>query len=278
MLWFKRDMFRQVVKDLVELWPVAVKDEEAAVLKRRSLTALRYFHFCYMLQNVLGVTFYNVTPIALYIYQLCRGTPAELGFIWAVLYPFDKTKPYIHEFVFAFECFSGVVSVWAQLGADLMFTAMASHISMLLRLLQVRIRHLGDRSGESRMTRSDDAAKYGGNIDCYDEIVSVIKVHQRLISYSKDLEDVFAMVNLVNVLLSSVNICCVVFNIVLLESWMDVSNKLFLGAALTQVGIICWYADEIYQASIGVANAVYESGWYKTNPRCRRAMLLLLQR
>lgn len=33
-----------------------------------------------------------------------------------------------------------------------------------------------------------------------------------------------------------------------------------------------------FSQSIGLADAVYESGWYKSNIRCRRALLLLLQR
>ncbi|CAK1599715.1 unnamed protein product [Parnassius mnemosyne] len=90
-------------------------------------------------------------------------------------------------------------------------------------------------------------------------------------------ENAFTVVNLINVLLSSVNICCVVFNI-LLDPWMALSNKFFLGAALTQVGILCWYADQIYASSSGVADAAYESSWYSCNIRCQRALLILIQR
>ncbi|CAH2068500.1 unnamed protein product, partial [Iphiclides podalirius] len=77
---------------------------------------------------------------------------------------------------------------------------------MLLRLLQLRIRRLG--STESTSNNSKLHFK-----DCYEEIISVIKTHQRLIKYGSDLENAFTIVNLINVLLSSVDICCVVFNI-----------------------------------------------------------------
>ncbi|XP_049888055.1 odorant receptor 4-like [Pectinophora gossypiella] len=274
-LWLKRPVFRQVVNELVKLWPVNVEDEEGAALKRRSVNALRLGQLSYMIWNVAGCAMYAVTPVMLHVYRLIRNVPSDLGYVWAATYPFDKTKPGYHEFIFVYEAFSGLVSVWGMLGSDMMFTTMASNITMLLRFLQIKIRNLGINKLGPTPVLTDDKST---NIDCFDEIVSVIKIHQRLISYKDDLEEVFSMVNLINVLLSSINICCVVFNIVLLEPWMDMSNKLFLGAALTQVGILCWYADDIYKASIGVAAAVYECRWYRSNIRCRRLLLLLLQR
>lgn len=68
-----------------------------------------------------------------------------------------------------------------MLGSDVFFITMASHISMLLRLLQDRIRNLGvdEVDSEGRPIR--------GLHDCYDEIVDAIKIHQRLIRLVIDL-------------------------------------------------------------------------------------------
>ncbi|KAJ0181129.1 hypothetical protein K1T71_003214 [Dendrolimus kikuchii] len=275
-IWYMRHTFRKLVDELADIWPVSVLDKEAKNIKNDSLTSLRRRQIMYAFWNVLGVWLYNLTPIAVLLYRKIRGIPSELGFVWQLAYPFDKTKPVYHEIVYIFETCSGIISVCCMLGSDLLFMTMASHISMLLRLLSVRIRDLA--SGD--LNNYDNNIITNGDIyfDCYDEIVSVVKIHQRLIQYIYDLEDAFCVVNLINVLLSSVNICCVVFTIVFLEPWMEMSNKFFLGAALTQMGIVCWYADDIYRASIGVSDAVYESGWYKSNTRCQRALLVVLQR
>ena len=52
---------------------------------------------------------------------------------------------------------------------------MASHISMLLRLLQDQIRHLGTVDNKDSLET--------GSIDCYNDIVEIVKVHQRLIRW-----------------------------------------------------------------------------------------------
>ncbi|KAI8429747.1 hypothetical protein MSG28_000298 [Choristoneura fumiferana] len=220
--------------------------------------ALRYFAM-----NMGGVLFYNVTPICVYFYELWIGQNAKVGFVWVSWYPFDKYQPINHIFVYIFEIFAGQTCVWIMLCTDLLFSGLASHIALLLRLLHSRLETLA----ETEKT----------NEEYYQEIIGNIKLHQRLIRYCNDLEEAFTIVNLVNVVLSSVNICCVVFVIVLLEPFVAVSNKLFLGAALIQIGMLCWYADDIFHSNAEVALAVYKSGWYRTDPRCRRALIFLIR-
>nr|WCC57390.1 odorant receptor 51 [Papilio dardanus] len=268
-IWYKRNEFRQLVKELADIWPISDDDEEEINLKQSRTSSLRIAQFYYAFWNVLGVWLYNLTPIVVFVYHKVQGEPADLGYIWHMAYPFDKTKPIYHELVFIFEACGGMISVCSMLGSDILFMTMANHISLLLRLLQLRIRRLASTTVSS--------ANDSQIIDTYDDIIAVVKTHQRLITYGNDLENAFSLVNLINVLLSSVDICCVVFNI-LLDPWMAMSNKFFLGAALTQVGILCWYADEIYTSSSGVADAVYESAWYIENIRCQKALLILMQR
>uniref|UniRef100_A0A0K8TVB7 Odorant receptor n=1 Tax=Epiphyas postvittana TaxID=65032 RepID=A0A0K8TVB7_EPIPO len=273
-LWFKRHTFRKLIEDLEDIWPVAPENQEEEDIKQKSLKDLRLGQSWYAFFNVLGVVMYNITPIGIHLYRRSRGMPSVMGYVWHVAYPFDKTQPINHVFVYAFECFAGASSMWSMVSSDMIFTTMASHIGLLLRVLQVKIRRLGLTATDGDASPSTELLHTG----YYQEIVNLIKIHQRLISYSDDLEETFSLVNLINVMLSSVNICCVMFVIVLLEPWMAMSNKFFMGAALTQVGILCWYADEIYRASVGVADAVYASGWYRGDARSRRALVVLIQR
>ncbi|XP_060810426.1 odorant receptor 4 isoform X2 [Amyelois transitella] len=258
------DVFKQLMGELATIWPAPPLDPEHQLIKDNSLSALRIAHRWYFFMNVAGVWFYNVTPIGVYLYALLMDQEATIGFVWVSWYPFDKHKPFAHFAVYLFEIFAGQTCVWIMVGTDLLFSGMASHIGMLLKLLQRRLEIVATTA------KTDE--------DNYQEILENIKLHQRLIRYCNDLEVAFSLSNLVNIVLSSVNICCVVFVIVLLEPFLAVSNKLFLGSALIQVGMICWYADIIYYANADVAVAAYNSGWYRTNPRCRRALLFLIKR
>lgn len=63
----------------------------------------------YTFWNILGLWLYNLTPIFVYLYHKIRDAPAYLDYIWHLSYPFDKTKPEYHGFVFVFEMYAGKV-------------------------------------------------------------------------------------------------------------------------------------------------------------------------
>lgn len=45
-LWYKKDVFSQQIKELVGFWPIPPLDEEAQAIKDRSLAALRMAQKC----------------------------------------------------------------------------------------------------------------------------------------------------------------------------------------------------------------------------------------
>nr|AXY83397.1 putative odorant receptor 15 [Conopomorpha sinensis] len=264
-LWSKREAFEQLLRDLVTIWPMPPMEPAAQKIKDNSLAALKFVHLCYFVTNLAGLWFYNLTPIVVYFYETYQGLDAKFGFIWTSWYPFDKYSTVGHTVVYIFEIFAGVTCVWAMIGTDLLFTAVASHVCMLLRLLHQRLQTLAPEGPQ------DDEANYH-------HIVENIKLHQRLIKYCMELENAFTFVNLVNIVFSSVNICCVVFVIVLLEPLLVVSSKLFLASCLVQIGIICWYSDDIFHANADVGLHAYNSGWFRTEPKCRKILVFLIKR
>lgn len=53
---------------------------------------------------------------------------------------------------------------------------------------------------------------------------------------------------------------------------MEMSNKMFIGAALTQMGIVCWYADDIYRTVSGNNKAKV---LFKFHPQLPSRMFIL---
>ncbi|XP_045486441.1 odorant receptor 4-like [Pieris rapae] len=263
-LWYKKTVFQQLLTELAEIWPVPPLTAENQRIKYKSLSTLRRVHAWYFAINLCGVWVYNLTPIFKHYYRRYNGEESQIGTIWSSWYPFDKTQPVPHFFVYLFEILMGQVCVWITLSMDLLFSGLASHIVLLLRFLQSQLKSL---------TVLNKTEK-----EYHQEIVNCIKLHQRLIRYCFDIGEAFSFINLVNIILSSINICCVVFTILVLDPFLAVSNKLFLVSALLQVGMVCWYGQDIIHANSNISIAAYNSGWYEMTPRCRRALLFMIQR
>ncbi|XP_041974143.1 odorant receptor 4-like [Aricia agestis] len=263
-MWYQKDVFNRLIEELSSIWPMPPMNEESQRIKEKSLSALRVRHLGYYYVNLYGVWFYNITPIFVFLHERFQGMETKFGFVWTSWYPFDKHQPFAHFMVYLFEIYAGVTCVWIMVASDLLFSGLASHIGLLLRILQRQLESLGT----TRKTEDEQ----------YNDIKSSIKLHQRLISYCMSIEEAFSFVNLINISMSSVNICCVVFVIVLLEPMMSVSNKLFLMSQLLQTGVLCWYADDIINANARIAVGAYNSRWYEMSPRCRRALRFLILR
>lgn len=74
---------------------------------------------------------------------------------------------YLSHAEFDINTFSGVTCVWIMVSSDLLFSGMASHIALLLRILQWRFESLASEE------KTDD--------ENFEDIRSNIQLHQRLI-------------------------------------------------------------------------------------------------
>ncbi|KPJ15533.1 hypothetical protein RR48_09462 [Papilio machaon] len=106
-LWYKKDVFGQLLDELADIWPMSPLEKEAQNIKNKSLSGLRIAHQWYFWLNISGVWFFNITPIALFFFRTWRGQHAEIGFVWMSWYPFDKQQPVAHVAVYLFEMFAG---------------------------------------------------------------------------------------------------------------------------------------------------------------------------
>lgn len=46
MLWYKKNIFGQLLSELADIWPMPPLNEDAQSIKNKSLTALRIAHRC----------------------------------------------------------------------------------------------------------------------------------------------------------------------------------------------------------------------------------------
>jgi hypothetical protein len=45
-LWYKKDVFKRLIKELAEIWPMPPMDEKALLIKNKTLIGLRLVHRC----------------------------------------------------------------------------------------------------------------------------------------------------------------------------------------------------------------------------------------
>ncbi|EFN71823.1 Putative odorant receptor 13a [Camponotus floridanus] len=117
--------------------------------------------------------------------------------------------------------------------------------------------------------------------------VSIMKTlivrHQRIISFSKNIESLFSSIALVQFVSNTLVICCLGFLIVISigapgGSTMLVKSVLFYVVICLDAFIFCFVGEYLSTKSRMIGDAAYESLWYESNPNQNRDVLLMIIR
>ncbi|XP_036141370.1 uncharacterized protein LOC105831971 [Monomorium pharaonis] len=111
----------------------------------------------------------------------------------------------------------------------------------------------------------------------------VIKKHQKIISLSDDIENLFSSIALLQLLWNTLIICCCGFMIILALSThkgaMVLAKSMFLYIAKTlEVFVFCYAGEFLSFKSKSISDAIYESHWYNMMPSDTRVLLFIMVR
>ncbi|XP_011251117.3 odorant receptor 4-like [Camponotus floridanus] len=107
--------------------------------------------------------------------------------------------------------------------------------------------------------------------------------HQRIISFSKDIEVLYSSIALIQFVSNTLVICCLGFLIVISigvpgGSAVLVKSILFYVVICLDAFIFCFVGEYLSTKSRMIGDAAYESLWYESNPNLNRNVLLMIVR
>ncbi|XP_014480041.1 PREDICTED: odorant receptor 4-like [Dinoponera quadriceps] len=114
-------------------------------------------------------------------------------------------------------------------------------------------------------------------------IRKVIKTHQKIITFSQYIEDLYSGIAMALFVSDTLIICCLGFIIVVSVGTLSatkiiISTFLFYIAMNLEAFIFCFAGEYLSAKSKTVGNAAYDSFWYESNFKDSRVMLLLIMR
>ncbi|KAM3965492.1 olfactory receptor 42 [Aphomia sociella] len=109
-------------------------------------------------------------------------------------------------------------------------------------------------------------------------INEIIQNHQYVLKLSDDLEDIFNLPNLFNVLLGSIEICALGFNLTM-GGWTQTPGCiLFLVSVLLQILMMSFFGENITRESSRVGEAAFLCKWYDMDKMRKKNILILMIR
>nr|QZH55133.1 odorant receptor 37 [Achelura yunnanensis] len=292
---YYRPIYENLVSELRDMWPRGALTIEEYSIIDIALAQLKYvvngYYWC---NNALLVIF--LSPPFVEIIKRASGADMALILPFFYWFPFDPFQKVYYEIILMFQTWHGLITIWFMLCGDLLFCIFISHITTQFDLLSVRIKRLVyvpvDRQLIQEYPLGKSSAEYEctdiENVDRYseedwerrlgEEVAQIIQRHRALIRLSSDVEELFSFALLVNFFNSSIIICFCGFCCVVVEKWNEMVYKSFLTTALSQTWLLCWYGQRLLEASEGVADALYNSGWYRACKQIKSSILIMIHR
>lgn len=180
-------------------------------------------------------------------------------------YPVDEYDPRFYNLILLWQWCCILTIHVSFLAQDLTLYAFITLISMQFDILCERLQTLN--TGE----RIDKDAKM--------KLIELFKLHKTLIELSENLKKIFLFATFFNFFESSIYICLFGYQITAGSSWGNtMKSVVLLVSSLLQIFMLCYYGNKLANASVKVAQAAYDSGWYRHRFENGKDVRLMLQR
>ncbi|XP_063531965.1 odorant receptor 49b-like [Cydia strobilella] len=166
-----------------------------------------------------------------------------------------------------------IINAVAQTSADHLFGGLMAFAATQLKLLQHKLEAIGAKTDS---TVDIDAQR---EQEDYEEMVSCVEYHLKIIWFVDELTDIFGGAAFGQFLLAAPLMCISMF-IVMTSSDVSeiVTRSLYFGCLSGQLFIYCFCGNLIKTQSDLVATAAYNSHWTTTSMRTQKALHLLVIR
>ncbi|XP_018364812.1 PREDICTED: uncharacterized protein LOC108762352 [Trachymyrmex cornetzi] len=269
-LWWNRRTFYYIVKAMNEDWKECVINNsyESTMMSVADLS-----HRCTNVMisiNALAAFFLSIGEHLLQsmgdvngVDNNSRELPIKMEF------PFDVSESPI------FECF--------LIGQFLYELVLASIVGMMNALLVSLILHV---SGQIDIMQQDineiSNSKYDPSLSLI-VIKGLICKHQKIITLSENIENLYTYIALMQLLWNTLVICCTGFVIIITigtnaSATTSIKSVSFYFAITLEIFILCFAGEFLSAKSRSISDAVYESLWYNMPPTNGRILLFMILR
>ncbi|KAL0133973.1 hypothetical protein PUN28_001118 [Cardiocondyla obscurior] len=268
-LWWNRRIFHYIVKAMNQDWSECVINDPYRTTMTNMADIARRF------ANVM-FSFYAFSAFFLSIGEhllqsmddasqlnRSRELPIKMEF------PFDVSRSPI------FECF-----LIGQFLYDLVIAFVCGLLNALLVALVLHV------SGQIDIMQQDLVEISNGKYDNSTFLLvikNLIYKHQRIITLSENIENLYTHLALMQVLWNTLVMCCTGFVIIIIvNSGEDTANLIksvsYYIAIVMEVFVYCFAGEFLTAKSKSIGDAIYESLWYNLPPSDSRIVLFMMLR
>ncbi|XP_049297142.1 odorant receptor 82a-like [Anopheles funestus] len=200
--------------------------------------------------------FLSLSPLCLSAFRLFLDNLDPTSF------PHNYQHPLMFALTFLFNCDSIHMSIFISGSVDTCFSELATSVTIHFRLIQRRFRTVDFTASTAE-----------------DELEAVVAYHKDVLQLCLAMTNLFQYTVFYLLLLDSVLLCIIGYQFVI---FMNTPRVLMLASMafvmVLQAVIYCYHGSMMYDESLKVADAIYQSNWYEARPAVQKRLRLCMMR
>ncbi|XP_036327302.1 putative odorant receptor 69a [Rhagoletis pomonella] len=215
---------------------------------------------------IFAFSYYNSLPIVEYLYEWLKPEE-ELKFRYQsnTWYPWQNSQN-SHSFI------SFLAAYICQMQSSLTGVAFILSAKFMLYFFTTQLQMHFDYLADAL-----EAIDAGGE-HANDELKFLINYHSKLLSFSKEINDIFNISFLVNFFTSAVAMCLMGFSMVMISLAHAFKYSVGLLSFIVFTLFICYTGSELTESSNKVPAAAFYSNWYEGDLAYRKMILFFIMR
>nr|QXE93220.1 odorant receptor 40 [Eucryptorrhynchus scrobiculatus] len=252
-LKLREDDFVVLYKFLDDPALTSVPDDLQHYVKEPFRTA-RNIGLGYLLSCALTICLMSLLPLFTERYLPVTFTVFELG--------------RFYHFMYFFQCFGLMCAGISNAQVDFTAMSLSCLVSGQIGVLNENIRCFREKALQHE------------NLTEELFLARCVYHHSKIITLIALIERVLTKIVLIQYITSVVVICNIGFQLVIVEpfSFPFVLMLTFFTAKMLQLGLYCWFGNEIILSSLAVRDACYESDWINSDVRVGKMLLIIMER
>ncbi|NP_001091818.1 olfactory receptor 42 [Bombyx mori] len=254
----KRQKIYELTQNLECLHKIILNDTRKTELVRKNLVLIKFITKYFFVLNAVLIFVYNFSSPVIIAYNYIVSNEVQFVLPYAVLLPFktDSWIPWLIVYVYSIFC--GFTCVLYYATVDVLYCVMTSLVCNNFSLISFKLQKVNRNTAHL--------------------LKEVVKEQQYVLKLAEDLENIFTAPNLFNVLIGSVEICALGFNLMIGDLTQIPGCILFLSSVLLQILIMSVFGENLISESSRIAEAAFLCKWYEMDQKSKKTILTIMIR
>ncbi|XP_023287517.1 odorant receptor Or2-like [Orussus abietinus] len=234
-----------------------------------------FHHIAYQSFGTVAVVCWGFTPIANIITGKGRHLPMD-G--W---YPYDTTKTPAFEITCLHQSVAVIIGCFHNVAMDTLVTGLLTVACCQLEILKCNIYSLGKQEHSEEFSISEGIKDQDSPETVLYTLKRHIQHHNVIISFVKEIENIFGTTILLQFFVNGFIICISSFHIAQMKSYTApelIGMTMYMCCMTYQIFIYCWHGNELYLQSQSVALSAYSGAWWNCSQQYKRSLLVIIAR